>query len=213
MTLANTVFFPHAMLPLHIFEPRYRQMLEDVLAGDRLFVVAREDEARGEATGEFEPPCQVASVGVVRACQREASGSSHLILQGLARVRFTGIVHEDPYRLGEFEPLDSAGADAVSLAEMRHQLARTVRRRQQLGAAEPEEVFDFLDALTDPETYLDLTSFTLCEDNDIKQQLLETLNTQQRFRRLVDYLERDNEKLSLEHQLRGKLDEDDIDRN
>ncbi|HTO02917.1 MAG TPA: LON peptidase substrate-binding domain-containing protein, partial [Opitutus sp.] len=40
MTLPNVTFFPQAVMPLHIFEPRYRQMLRDVLAADRLFAVA-----------------------------------------------------------------------------------------------------------------------------------------------------------------------------
>jgi Lon protease-like protein len=40
MTLPNLAFFPQALLPLHIFEPRYRQMLRDVLASNRIFAVA-----------------------------------------------------------------------------------------------------------------------------------------------------------------------------
>ena len=51
MTLPNTVFFPQALLPLHIFEPRYRQMLRDVLARDRLFAVARLDSAGAAQPG------------------------------------------------------------------------------------------------------------------------------------------------------------------
>ena len=40
MTLPETVFFPQALMPLHIFEPRYREMLRNVLATNRLFAVA-----------------------------------------------------------------------------------------------------------------------------------------------------------------------------
>ncbi len=213
MTLSNTVFFPHVMLPLYIFEPRYRQMLEDVLSGDRLFVVAREDVVRGQSTGEFEPPYPVASVGVVRASHREDDGTSHLILQGLARVRFVRIAREQPYRIGEFEPLSSIGANDDALVDMRSELASAVRMRRQLSRDEASEVYDFLNDLEDPETYLDLVSFTLCEDNDMKQQLLETLDTRRRFNRLLDYLRRNNERLHLEKQLRGKLQEDGLDRN
>jgi len=213
MTLASTVLFPHAMLPLYIFEPRYRQMLEDVLAGDRLFVVAREDENRGLETGEFEPAYPVASVGIVRACQQDKDGCSHLSLQGLYRVRFSRIVRENPYRVAEFEALRTVAADADHLADHRHRLARLVLERQRLGSNAPDEVFDFLDALGDPETYLDLASFTLCDDNDVKQNLLETLDVNERFEKLCHYLRRSNASLALERKLRGNLDSEDVGRN
>src|ERR1043166_5159592 len=46
MTLPNTAFFPQALMPLHIFEPRYRHMLRDVLASNRVFAIAGLDQAR-----------------------------------------------------------------------------------------------------------------------------------------------------------------------
>jgi len=214
MTLTNTVLFPHAMLPLYIFEPRYRQMLEDVLAGDRLFVVARENEERGRETDEFEPPFPVASVGIIRACQQDKDGCSHLILQGLLRVRFQRIVQETPYRIGEFDHLiTESGGSEPELAAKRQDLAKLVKERQRLGSSAPNEVFDFLEGFGDPETYLDLASFTLCDDNDVKQELLETLNASQRFERLRDYLLASNASLTLERKLRGNLDSDEVDRN
>jgi len=213
MTLANTVFFPHAMLPLYIFEARYRQMLRDVLAGSRMFVVAREDVARGQSTGEFEPPSPIASVGVVRASHQEEDGASHLILQGLSRVRFLRLIQEEPYRLAEFEMLDPQPCNLEKMEHLRETLSQSVMRFKQLGSDAPSEVFEFLDGLDDPLTYLDLTSFSLCQDNDVKQTLLETLDPERRFKHMLDYMERHNEQLSLEIRLRGKLDDQDADRN
>jgi hypothetical protein len=73
MTLPNLAFFPQALLPLHIFEPRYRQMLRDVLATNRLFAVAGIDAKRLADPDTFEPPHRVATVGIVRACQKRAT--------------------------------------------------------------------------------------------------------------------------------------------
>lgn len=213
MTLANTVFFPHVMLPLYIFEPRYRRMLADVLAGNRLLVVAREDVIRGRDTGEFEPPFPVASVGVVRASHQEEDGASHLILQGLSRVRFNRIVREEPYRLGEFETLEPEPYDPEAMRRLRKELEISVRRCQQLGGDAPKEVFEFLNGLEDPVTYLDLASFALCQDYDVKQTLLETLDPYRRCRQLMDFLHRQNEQRSLEIRLRGKLGDQDAGRN
>ncbi|HVU15963.1 MAG TPA: LON peptidase substrate-binding domain-containing protein [Candidatus Didemnitutus sp.] len=57
MTLPRTVFFPQALLPLHIFEPRYREMLRDVLATTRIFAVARLDPSRANSTGSGFAQC------------------------------------------------------------------------------------------------------------------------------------------------------------
>jgi hypothetical protein len=74
MTLPEMAFFPQALLPLHVFEARYRQMLRDVLASDRLFAVAGLDFQR--AGRHFEPPYRIAGVGMVRACQKNDNGTS-----------------------------------------------------------------------------------------------------------------------------------------
>ncbi len=98
MTLPNVAFFPQALMPLHIFEPRYRQMLKDVLATNRLFAVTGLDANLLDQPGQFEPPHRIASVGIVRACQKNANGTSNLLLQGLCRVELLSIVTDEPYR-------------------------------------------------------------------------------------------------------------------
>ena len=76
MTLPGMAFFPQALLPLHIFEARYRRMLRDALDSHRLFAVAGLD--LGKTGSGFEPPYRVATVGMVRACQERQDGTSNL---------------------------------------------------------------------------------------------------------------------------------------
>ena len=66
MTLPDVTFFPQALLPLHIFEPRYQQMLKDALATDRLFAVAGLNAKLARNTGQFEPPHRIGTIGIVR---------------------------------------------------------------------------------------------------------------------------------------------------
>jgi Lon protease-like protein len=98
MTLPNLAFFPQALLPLHIFEPRYRRMLTDVLETNRIFAVACLDTGAAAASLSSEPPHRVACIGLVRACQKNDNGTSNLLLQGLCRVSIEAIVSEEPYR-------------------------------------------------------------------------------------------------------------------
>src|SRR5437870_582166 len=91
MSLPDAILFPQALLPLYIFEPRYRAMLKDALATHRMFSVAlmREQPRPGMTEPE---PCDVACVGVVRAAVEMPDGTSNVLLQGLHRVRFTEFI-------------------------------------------------------------------------------------------------------------------------
>src|ERR1700690_4479579 len=85
--LPNLVLFPHVMQPLHIFERRYRDLLEDALAGDRLIAMAM--LAPGwEANYEGRPPlCPMACLGQVATHIRLAYGTYNVLWLGVQRVR------------------------------------------------------------------------------------------------------------------------------
>src|SRR5438094_8863832 len=81
MTLPSATLFPQALLPLYVFEPRYRQMLADMLRTDRMFSVAMQQPGK-----QRESPCPVAGLGLIRVSVGHQDGTSHCILQGLKRV-------------------------------------------------------------------------------------------------------------------------------
>jgi ATP-dependent Lon protease len=85
--LPNLVLFPHVMQPLHVFEPRYRRLLEDALAGDRLIAMAL--LAPGwEKDYDGRPPLYpVACLGRVTTFHKLDDGTYNLLLLGLRRVR------------------------------------------------------------------------------------------------------------------------------
>src|SRR5512137_2102847 len=110
MILNNATLFPQALLPLYIFEPRYRVMLADALRTHRTFCIAmQKPDAKREA------PCQVAGLGVVRVSVDHRDGTSHLILQGLARVRLGRVLQRKPYRMHAIEVLQAPKAAAVTV--------------------------------------------------------------------------------------------------
>lgn len=210
MTLPKTVFFPQALLPLHIFEPRYRQMLRDVLASHRLFAVAHLDPRRADA-GEFEPAHRIATVGIVRACQKNDDGTSNLLLQGLARVELLAIVREEPYRFVHVRALASTpGGDADENRRLCAALARLIALKHELGAPVPRDFADFLKTVDDPETFVDLAAFSLCSDPAVKQTLLETLDVHRRLELFRAQVHTELGALKLRRKLQGNLPDDKI---
>jgi len=214
MTLPNTALFPQALMPLHIFEPRYRRMLTDALATNRLFAVAGLNSDRLREPGQFEPPHRVATVGIVRACQKNSDGTSNLLLQGLCRVEIVSILREAPYRRIEVRALLSqATAPDDTTRSLRRELARLLNLKRRLTASGSGEVTNFLKTVEDPEAFVDIAAFNLCDDVILKQKLLETLDVRHRFELFGGRLRREIESLKLGRKLQGDLPDDRISEN
>ena len=212
--LTGAVLFPGMQLPLHIFEPRYRAMLRDVLKTNRLFAVARLDRSRSAEPGAVEPPHNIATLGIVRACQDADDGTSNLLLQGVCRVEIRDIVRELPYRLIAVSPLVShRGGDHAQLEILRLEVLRLLNLRRRLGSPAPKGMTQFLESIEDFDTFADVAVFNLCEDSPLKQQLLEELDTHRRLTRFAAQLRVDIEQHRLRRKLQGGLAEDGIANN
>ena len=213
MTLSQCVLFPQAMMPLFIFEPRYREMLQHVLEEDRIFAVAALDE-REEDAEVLETPYSIAGVGVVRACKQNPDGTSNLILQGLARVELESFVCEEPYRRARIhQVLSEADGSEQSLDSIQPTLLTLMQTQMRLGADIPREVLKFLSSIKEPENVLDLAIYTLCPSGRFKQELLETRGILARFEKFERALRTQIERLKLDYRLKGGLDDNSIGNN
>ena len=188
MPLPGALLFPHALLPLYIFEPRYRQMLKYALAHHRMFCVAL-----------IKPHCvdwqspvdffHTAGVGLIRACVERGDGTSNLILQGLERVRFTDFTQETPFVIAtidslEFESVPSVETEALATKVLELYSNLKVDGQRQL----PPKVDRYLSDLSDPGMLADLVASTFVSDPLRRQRILEELSINQRLRRVIQYL-------------------------
>lgn len=215
MTLRETVLFPHAVMPLYIFEERYRAMLKDVLQQDRLFAIFKEAETAESGDAE-EPPETIGTVGVVRAAHANPDGTSNLALQGLARVRLLEVVQEFPYRLIRVEVCkesDPGGSAPEEPTASRSAILGLLDKRPALTHGLPEEYLDFLRSLEQPETFIDVAIHSICAKTEMKQKLLETLSLGERYSGFEHYLMEELAQLELFEQLQGNTRDDEIELN
>jgi uncharacterized protein len=121
--LPGVVLFPNSILPLHIFEPRYRQMTEDALATDRLVTIVQiRPVAEGFVWSEPVPIMEVACVGRILKYERLADGRFNCLLLGCKRVRLgADIPTTKLYRMAEAEILEDIDTDSAC-EEARKQL-------------------------------------------------------------------------------------------
>lgn len=211
MTLPQVVFFPQTLMPLHIFEPRYREMLTQVLAKDRLMAVVGLDAGRQHEPETFEPPHRVATVGIIRACQKNADGTSNLLLQGLCRAEIVAIAQEIPFRLIHIKALQSRSSESPETnTALRHEITRLIGLKQTCGGHSPNALADFMRTVEDPDIFADIAAFNFCESPLLKQRLLETLDVSERLQALSLHLQGEIDAFHLRQNLQGELSDDDI---
>lgn len=202
MILSNATLFPQALLPLYIFEPRYRRMLSDALETHRMFAVAMQRPGSMRET-----PIPVAGLGVVRVSVQHKDATSHLILQGLARVQLREAVRYKPYRKHRIELLPSPPCDTVAVDALVGRLRDLLEQRIKLGLPFPfpvapapdlegtqasgipaKEVLKYLGAIEDPAQLADLVSCAVLPDARERQTILETVAVDARLRQLIQFL-------------------------
>ena len=116
--LPNVVLFPNVFLPLHIFEPRYRQMVNDALSGDRIIgmVLLRpgwDDDYEGRPA--IYP---VGCAGLITHAERLGDGRYNIVLQGLEKFRVLDEDHSRPYRLARVDSIAEVPANGDERDEM-----------------------------------------------------------------------------------------------
>jgi Lon protease-like protein len=187
MPLPGALLFPHALLPLYIFEPRYRQMLQHALTHHRMFCVAliKPYFAEWQSPADF---FHTAGIGLIRACVERSDGTSNLILQGLERVRFTGFEQETPFPIATIDRLESESATTVETEALGAKVLELYANLKHDGRQLPAKVDRYLAELRDLEMLADLVASTFVNDPWRRQRVLEERSLNQRLRLLIKYL-------------------------
>ena len=182
--LPETVFFPHTLLPLHVFELRYRAMVADCLAGEKRMVVVRllpgwEQDYYGR------PPIHtVAGAGEVVEVERLPDGRYNILLEGFARV----LIEEElpptaAYRVARCRPLEDqlpAAGSAVLQPALEALTASTLRLLREVGRTE-EALSRLVTEAPTPAALVDRVASVVVVESARRQRILETLDLGRRL--------------------------------
>ncbi|MBO0699655.1 MAG: LON peptidase substrate-binding domain-containing protein [Zavarzinella sp.] len=185
--LPGLVFFPQAVQPLHIFEPRYRQLAADCLADNRLIALVLLRPGWEETYDERPAVHPVACIGRVIADQLLPDGRYNLVLRGLARARIREELNSDRlYRLARTELLhDVTTADVEELMTLRTALADLMLPRVAEGPVR-EQLRGLFKGELPLGQLCDVLAFALPLPPEAKQELLEILSVTDRARQLME---------------------------
>jgi Lon protease-like protein len=177
------------LLPLHIFEARYRAMVMDALARDRRLSVVKLLPGYEKQYDGKPGVHAVAGVGEIVSCERLPTGRYNILLKGLWRVRIERELPADVlYRVVRAQRLEEVPADDVSapLTRVRAACARLLR-----ALGRPANLLD--EALAEsqaPGVIADRVTAAVIPDATVRQELLETLDVGARVERLASALDR-----------------------
>jgi hypothetical protein len=183
--LPDVTFFPHTLLPLHVFEPRYRAMVMDVLARDRRLAVVKLQPGFDNVTYLGKPAVHpVAGAGEIVSWERLATGRYNILLKGEWRIRIEGERPSDTlYRIATAQKLEDVAPTtdvSAALARIRAACGRLLQALER-----PPDLLDT--ALAEgqaPGVIADRIAAAVVPDPALRQELLETLDVTRRLERL-----------------------------
>ncbi len=182
--LPELAFFPHTLLPLHVFEARYRAMVTDALPRDRRLAVVGLRPGYEPSYAGKPPVYPVAGVGEIVKWERLPSGRYNILLRGEMRARIERELPTDTlYRVVAANQLEERppGGDVDPLLSR----IRAGCRRLLGAVGRPADLLD--EALRDgqpPGAIADQVASAVLSDVLVRQELLETLDVDTRLRRL-----------------------------
>ena len=187
--LTNAVTFPHGILPLHIFEPRYRKMLEDALKTNSMICVANLHSE--ESSNLSKCTAKVGFIGLIRVSEQLEDGRSNLILHVVSRVEFLSWESNTSYPTASIKPISNISepmtdASELLIASLRDAVSRYIApcTKEMIS-----RVNDTLDRVKNDLAILtDVVAQQFVIDANLRQQLLEESNPISRAETLIRYL-------------------------
>ena len=182
----GTVLFPSGVLPLRVFEPRYRDMLEDLLSGNREFGVVLIE--RGSEVGGGEVRSGIGTMARILEARKSGGGHWSVVAMGLQRIMVDRWLPDDPYPMAEVRPFSDRpgpGVDPASYAALRDRLHRLLEGLVVLGETVPS---DRVEIAEDPALgSLQMAALAPLTPFD-RQRILEVGRVEDRCRLLGDLL-------------------------
>ncbi|HZK80094.1 MAG TPA: LON peptidase substrate-binding domain-containing protein [Humisphaera sp.] len=187
--LPNVVLFPCAVLPLHIFEPRYREMTAAALRGDRQIAMALLQPGWEKDYHRHPPIDPIVCIGTILTHEVLPDGKYNFLLQGHTRARVV-MEHGDlSYRLAHLEPIEQTPVSEHLLTEHRRHLISIFDGGSLLASVIGRQFRQLLTSSLSTADIVDLIAFNFFDDIPLKQSLLSDGDVLRRVKRTISAFE------------------------
>jgi ATP-dependent Lon protease len=205
LPLRDMVTYPDTLTPLAVGQERSIKLVNDVLSGERMLVMAASTDPEAEEPG----PDQIHRVGVAGVVARMLKvpdGTIRILVQGTERVRLGDFVAEEPYLVARVEALPDQVEPSPELEALTRNVQRTFTEIIEQIPYLPEELQLAVTNVEDPSALSHLIAGALRIPSDEKQELLEEVDVARRLRRLSEILARELEVIQLGSRIQSEVE-------
>ena len=204
LPLKETVVFPESMTPLAVGQERSISLIDDVVVGDRMLALLTVEDAEPEQPG-WDDVYRVGTRAVIHKMIKVPDGTLRILVQGLDRIRFVAPAGDDPYLVGEFEELPDVVPDSPEVEALTRNVQSQFGRIIGLTPYLPEELQLAAANVDDPSALCHLVASTLRLKTDERQDLLETVDVEERLRKVARILGRELEVMELGSKIQSQV--------
>ena len=202
--LINTVLFPHMLTPLFVGREHSIAAIEAAMAGDRLILTVAQREQDTEEVGSTD----LYTTGVEALVQRVLKmpdGSTSVVVQGQRRMRVLAFTQERPMIQAQAEPIYSEDERTLAVEAMMRAVLSLFERVVKLSRTLPDDAYIMAMNVDDAGWLADLIASTMALDVARRQEILETLDLEERLRRLSIMLMQELDVLELESRIHTQV--------
>jgi ATP-dependent Lon protease len=204
LPLKEMVVFPESMTPLAIGQERSIKLIDEVVAGERLLALVTIKNEDPELAG-FDDLYRVGTAAIVHKLIRVPDGTLRILVQGIERIHLDRPVEDEPYLIGEFSPLPDELVESREVEALTRNVQNHFARVIGLVPYLPEELQLAAANVEDPSALAHLVASTLRLKTEEKQQLLESVNVEERLRAVSAILNRELEVLELGTKIQSQV--------
>ena len=208
LAVKDMSMFPRMVLPMLISDPRHQQLVDQVLAGDKLVgLVALKGETAPEEVKGLGDLADVGVAALILQMAKSEEGGLRLVAQGLTRFRVLELTQVEPYIQARVQAVGDILTDDLESKALLNNLRSLFRRVLELAPHLPEELNTLVASVDDPGALCDMVASAMNLSPEERQSIVEALEVKERLRRVTTLLNREIQVLELGSKIQDQVKE------
>src|SRR5438552_4025813 len=206
LPIRNIVVFPGTVMPLNVGRQKSKNLLDEVMPGDKLIGVVTQKNPDVEDP-QYEDLYPVGVACMILKLFKLPDGNQSIIVHGLTRFRLKNLQQTDPFAKGEIEVLEDILAEGPGIDALMNSVRQQANRVIELSPNTPDAAAQVLNSITSPSALADFLAANLQIDVTEKQQLLEELDIEKRLRIIASRVATQLDVLELQNKIQTQVKE------
>ncbi|MCB1217037.1 endopeptidase La [bacterium] len=207
LALKNVVVFPSVVLPIHVSREKSIAAIEAVISERRIIgLLTQMDESMDDPGAE--DLYKVGTIGLILRVLRLPEGGARILIQGLSRYKVEKWISEDPYFRARVTPLPEREQDSIQVQAMMRNVNEQFKQYVNVGKNLPTEILVAANNIKEPGKLADLVAANISITDDVRQEVLETIDTMERLEKVNQLLTREIQLLNMSSRIQTQVQEE-----